>query len=300
MNTVYTHTPIAGIKLNRRLPDGYSLVLEGGGTRGFYSAGVFEAFMDTGILFPYIIGVSAGAANAVTYIAGQRKRNRQIVEHYVGSPRYVSKRNLLLHHSMFNMDFIFHTIPRQHVPVDWESFRNQDCRFLTGAMNCKTGRTVWFEKEAINDTFEATIASCSIPVLSPVIHYKGYDLLDGGVTDPIPVEKSIADGNRFHVIVLTKNAGYVKEPFGHSRFLHLFYRNYPEVAEAIRRRHEVYNRQLALCEQLARSGQAIIIRPQKPLQVGRTGADTKALLELYDEGHEEALEQIGQIIKGLQ
>ena len=106
MNQSFTHTPIKGKAPIQILPRGCALVLEGGGTRGFYSAGVFDAFMDAGILFPYIAAVSAGAANALSYIAGQKGRNRQVVEYYVGDKRYVSKRNLLLHRSLFNMEFV--------------------------------------------------------------------------------------------------------------------------------------------------------------------------------------------------
>ena len=284
---IYTYTPIPGQLPTKMLPKGTALVLEGGGTRGFYSAGVFEAFMDAGIMFPYIIGVSAGAANAATYISGQRLRSRQIVENYVGTSKYVSVRNRIFKGSMFNMDFIFREIPERHVVFDWDVFRACDVRFLVGAMSCDTGKTVWFEKDDVTPGFHVGEASCSVPALSPIKVYKDMELLDGGVSDPIPVEKSLADGNIFHVIVLTRNEDYRKEPFGHERLLKLAYRKRPHVADAILRRHEIYNRQLALCERLEKEGKAIIIRPRKPLQVKRTSADTKALLALYDEGHEE-------------
>ena len=289
----YTHKPIKGIKYKYMLPEGVSLVLEGGGTRGFYTAGVFEAFMDEGIMFPYIIGVSAGAANAISYISGQPMRNRQVVENYVADPRYVSKRNLIFHRSMFNMDFIFRTIPQKHIAIDWEMFDSCDTRFLTGAMDCETGNTVWFEKDEVGSGFEAVIASCSVPVISPMVKYKGLTLLDGGVTSPIPVDRSIADGNTFHVIVLTRNAGYRKSEFRYKKLLKFIYGKYPRLVEAVLRRHEVYNRQLELCEELEKEGKAIIIRPQEPLQVERTGSDTKKLLALYDEGHREGAKSLG-------
>lgn len=292
----YTYAPIPGQLPEKILPQGTALVLEGGGTRGFYSAGVFEAFLDAGIQFPYIAGVSAGAANAVTYLSGQRLRSRQIVEHYVGNPRYVSLRNLLFRRSIFNFEYIFHTIPQQHVALDWEIFRNCRTRFLTGAMDCASGQTVWFEKEDITPAFEASIASCSVPLLSPIVRFKEYELLDGGVSDPIPIEKSLSDGNRFHVVVLTRNAGYTKKPLGQERLLRAFYRKHPCVAEAMLRRHAVYNRQLALCEQLAREGRAVLIRPLNPLRVKRTSANTDALLALYDEGHAEGAAKIREIL----
>lgn len=295
----YTQTPIPGRKLKNTLPAGTALVLEGGGLRGYYSAGVMEAFLERDMLFPYVIGVSAGAANALSYISGQAMRSRQIIEHHVGNPAYVSRRNLLKG-SMFGFDYIFKTVPEQHIRFDWAAFNAQETRFLTGAMNCADGRTVWFEKEEIEPPFSATVASCSVPVLTKVQHFKGYDLLDGGTTDPIPIEKSVADGNRFHVVVLTRNAGYKKEPLGYAGLLKAVFRKYPAVAEAMRRRHEIYNRQLALCERLEREGRAAIIRPLEPLRVGRTSADVPALLALHDEGLREGRAALPRILEALQ
>lgn len=298
--TTYTHTPIAGKLPQTMLPKGYALVCEGGGTRGFYSAGVFEAFMDKGVMFPYIIGVSAGAANALSYISGQRLRSRQIVEHYVGDHRYVSKRNLLLHRSLFGMEFVFRTVPQQHIFFDWDVFHQCNVRLRTGAFDCGSGETVWFEKQDVTPRMDANIASASVPFLSPIVHYKGYHLLDGGIASPIPSEQSIADGNTFHVIVLTRNAGYVKPPFAHKTALQLVYRRYPHLVRALLQRHEVYNRQLALCEQLEREGKALLIRPQQPLRDGSTtGNDVPGLLALYDEGHTEGREALRRLPSGI-
>jgi len=292
----YTLTPIPGRPVARLLPDGCALVLEGGGLRGFYTSGVFEPLMRQGIMFPYVIGVSAGAANGLTYISGQPERSRQVVANYVGSPRYVGVGNLLRIHSMFDYDYAFHVVPQRHVFFDWDSFYACPARFLTGAMDCDTGRTVWFEKTDCNPDFVASIASCSMPLVSRIVSFKGHRLLDGGVSDPIPIERSLADGNRFHVIVLTRNPGYVKEPFRLMAWARAAYREYPEVVAALGRRHEVYNRQLALCEQLEREGKAIIIRPRQPLAVGRVKADTAKLLALYDEGEREGAQAIPAIL----
>lgn len=147
----------------------------------------------------------------------------------------MSVRNFIFRRSMFHFDYIFHTIPQRHVAFDWETFRSCPVRFSYGAMDCATGKTVWFEKETITPDFSASIASCSVPVLSPIVKFQGYELLDGGVSDPIPIEKSVADGNVFHVIVLTRNAGYSKRPFGHEKLLKALYRKHPRAAEAVLR-----------------------------------------------------------------
>jgi predicted patatin/cPLA2 family phospholipase len=296
----FTQPIIKGTKYTKMLPQGTALVLEGGGTRGFYSAGVFEAFMDEGIMFPYIIGVSAGAANSLTYVARQKGRNRLIVEHYVSDKRYVSRRNLIRHRTLFGYDFIFGTIPEKHIFFDRDLFDNTHIRFLTGAIDCSTGKTIWFEKSDIADGFIVPRASCSVPLVSKIIRHKGLDLLDGGISDPIPIEKSIADGNKFHVVVLTRNQGFTQEPFRHSRLLKLFYGKYPKLVEAMLNRHEIYNKQLALCEQLEREEKALIIRPLQPLSVGRTTTDINKLLALYDEGYSEGAQAIQGIEKFLE
>ena len=159
--TDYTLQPIPGKTLSHRLPEGTALVLEGGGLRGYYSCGVMEAFMEKDLLFPYIIGVSAGAANALSYISGQPGRSREIIEHYVGNPDYVSTRNLLTKHTMFDFDYIFGTVPEKHIFFDWDKFHEQDTRFLTGAMNCADGKTVWFEKDTLKAPFMASRAADS-------------------------------------------------------------------------------------------------------------------------------------------
>ena len=296
----FTQEPIQGKILKNRLPEGTALVLEGGGLRGYYSSGVMEAFLEPDWLFPYVIGVSAGAANALSYLSGQTLRSRQIIENYVGHKAYVSKRNLLLKGSMFGFDYIFKTIPEQHIRFDWETFHAQNSRMLTGAMNCADGKTIWFEKDALKAPFTVTQASCSVPFLTKSVQYNGLELLDGGVTDPIPVEKAMADGNTRFVIILTRNAGYRKTAFGHEKLLRAVCRKTPALAEAMLQRHEIYNRQLDLCEQLEREGKAVIIRPQEPIRVGRTGADIPALLALHDEGLREgraALPKIQAMLK---
>jgi len=126
-----------------------------------------------------------------------------------------------------------------------------------------------------------------VPMLSKIVRHKGRELLDGGVNDPIPIEKSIADGNGFHVVVLTRNRGYRSKPFPFAGLVRLFYRKYPRLIEAIMTRHEAYNRQLALCEELEKDGKAAIIRPRRKVEVGRATSDTAKILALYDEGHEE-------------
>ena len=295
-NSRYTEPVIKGEKYRIMLPEGIALILEGGGTRGFFSAGVLDAFMESGVMFPYIAGVSAGAANALSYVSGQFRRNRVLLEKYVGLPQYLGYRNLLTHRSMFGYDFVFKTVPERHLFWDKDVFDQTQIRLLTGAIDCKTGETVWFEKQEVKPGFEVTRASCSIPLVSKMVEYGGFMLLDGGVASPIPIEKSIEDGNRFHVIVLTRNAGYEKPPFKHKAILRLVYGKYPKLVEALLNRHKVYNRQLLLCEQLSAEGKALIIRPQQLIEMESTNRSIPTILRVYDEGYEEGLKAIDRIL----
>ncbi|MDR1689715.1 MAG: patatin family protein [Clostridiales bacterium] len=293
--STYKHPAQKGTPYTKMLPKGSALVLEGGGVRGFYSAGVFEAFMDEGLMFPYIIGVSAGTANALTYLAGQKKRNRFIVENYIGDSRYISYRNFLKHGSFFGYDFIFKTIPDEYVFWDRELAAQNEARFLTGVTNCETGKAMWYEKQDVLNDISVTIASCSVPFAAKIVNYKGLKLMDGGIASPIPIDKSAKDGNTFHVIVLTRNKGYIKEPAKAKRLINMVYGKYPAFAQALLNRHEIYTAQLKMCEELEAEGKAVIIRPIIPLSVSRNCNDAGKLLTLYDEGHNEGLEAIKKI-----
>ena len=292
----FTQPIIKGEQYKNMLPEGIGLVLEGGGTRGFYTSGVFEAFMDEGIMFPYIVAVSAGAANAYSYVSGQKGRNRQIVEHYVADKRYLSFRNMFRYGSMFGYKFIFDTIPNQHVFFDYDVFEETDTRLLIGTLDCNTGESVWHEKKDLGRDNKVLIASCSVPFVAPIVNVDSRELLDGGVTNSIPIEKSLTDGNRFHVIVLTRNKGFKKEPFPHKRLARLYFKKYPHVVDALFKWHENYNRQLELCEKLEAENKAIIIRPQVPLTVKRLTRNIQKLLKLYDEGHKEGAEAVKKLL----
>ncbi|MCL2006670.1 MAG: patatin family protein [Treponema sp.] len=285
-NTKFQEPVQKGQKYKTMLKQGTALVLEGGGTRAYYTAGVLEAFMEKGIMFPYIIGVSAGVGNALSYISGQSGRNRTLIEKFTDH-RYAGLGNLIKYGSIFNYDFIFGTVPNELLFWDKEVYDKNETRFLIGATDCNTGEALWFEKHDLCEEFMVARASCSVPFLSKIVKYKGLHLLDGGIAAAIPIEKSVADGNTFHVIVLTRNANYVKAKSHFERMAKLFYRKYPKLVEVLLKRHEAYQSQIALCEQLEREGKAIIIRPQNPIRVGRVTTNTEKLLALYEEGLEE-------------
>lgn len=260
-----------------------SLVVEGGGMRGFYAGGVIDTFLNNDVDINYVIAVSAGAATATSYVSKQKGRNREIIEKYVCDKRYVSKRNIVKHGSFIGMDFIFGEIPTKLIPFDWETFENSKVKFLTGTFDCKKGQTLWYDKSRYGRDLMVLRASCSLPLVCKIVDFDGKKLLDGGINQPIPIKKAIEDGNDFHIIVLTQNENYRKKPSKLNPYK-IPYMKYPKLIEKMQIRHKEYNDEVALCEKLEREGKAMIIRPLKKVEVGRLESDKQKILDLYEQG----------------
>lgn len=257
------------------------LVLEGGGLRGQYTAGVLDAFLDRGLRFPYVIGVSAGSSIGCSYISGQRGRNLEIIEKYRNDPRYLSLRNYLSTGSLFGMDFIFDEVPKRLVPFDFDAFTAYPGRFVTVCTDCATGKAVYYEKNA--DHLRVLRASASMPFLSRMVDYDGRKLLDGAVSDAIPLAKARSEGYGLNVVVLTRPAGYRKTKEPHPPAA-LFYRRWPRLVEALESRIRRYNLQMELVEAAEADGSALVIRPSRDLGISRTEKSVERLRELYELG----------------
>jgi predicted patatin/cPLA2 family phospholipase len=266
------------------------LVLEGGGMRGIYTAGVLEYFAERDLYFPYQIGVSAGACMAVSYLSRQRGRNRTVNIDFAGDPRYLSWRKFLRHRrELFGMDFIFGEIPLSLVPFDFETFKQAPEQFVVGTTDLETGKPLYFTKsEEDGDLLTLLRASSSLPFFAPVVEYEGKKLMDGGISDPIPVRKAESDGYARNVVILTRNHGYIK---GRSRLRWLLqrkYGRYPGFVHAMLERHEVYNETVSYIERQAGNGNTFVIRPKLPLTVGRVEQNKSKLEQLYRQGYEDA------------
>ncbi|HDX9578573.1 TPA: patatin family protein [Bacillus pseudomycoides] len=268
------------------------LVLEGGGMRGVYTAGVLEYFMENDLHFPYVIGVSAGACNAASYLSRQKERNKTVNIEYVTHPRYLSYKNFWKKRQLFDMDFIFHEIPLQHVPFDFETYFNTEQQFLVGTTDCETGQPVYFEKgRSQEDSLMVLQASSSLPFVAPVVEFGGKKLLDGGISDPIPVRKAQEDGYRKSVVILTRNKGYMKKKSRFGWVAGKVYKNYPNLVNTMLTRYEVYNETLHYIEKEETAGNIFVIRPTEQLQVDRMEKDPDKLQRLYEQGFRDAERQ---------
>ncbi|PGZ95300.1 patatin family protein [Bacillus pseudomycoides] len=265
------------------------LVLEGGGMRGVYTAGVLEYFMENDLYFPYVIGVSAGACNAASYLSRQKERNKTVNIEYVTHPRYLSYKNFWKKRQLFDMDFIFHEIPTQHVPFDFETYFNNEQRFLVGTTDCETGQPTYFEKgRTQKEALTLLQASSSLPFVAPVVEFGGKKLLDGGISDPIPVRKAQVDGYQKSVVVLTRNKGYAKKKSKFGWIATKFYKKYPNLVNTMLTRYEVYNETLHYIEKEEAAGNVFVIRPTDQLEVDRMEKNPEKLQRLYEQGFKDA------------
>lgn len=262
------------------------LILEGGGMRGVFTCGVLDNLMDRGIRFPYTIGVSAGACNGLSYMSEQRGRgkfsNIDLLEKY----RYIGLKQLIFKGNIMDFDLLFHKFPEEIIPYHYDKFAACKERFEMVTTSCRTGRACYYdEKMDPVRIIDIVKASSSLPFVSPISYVDGEPMLDGGIADSIPLLRARELGFDNNLVVLTRNKGY-RKPQKPTTVPWFFYRKYPLLREAIRRRNTLYNEQIDLVERLEDKGELVVIRPQKPITVDRIERDTRKLLDLYNEGYE--------------
>ena len=265
-----------------------ALVLEGGGLRGVFTCGVLDCFMDKGIHFPFTVGVSAGACNGLSFMSGQRGRARASNIDLMDKYHYIGFRYLLTQRCIMDFKLLFEDFPERIIPYDYNAYFSNPDRFVMVATNCLTGKAEYLEERSSSArVMDIVRASSSLPFASPITYVDGIPMLDGGIADSIPVEYAINQGYEKIVVVLTRNKGYRKK---NSRMplAKVAYRKYPNLQKALAERNAVYNRTMDVVERLEDEGRIIVIRPSKPVEVGRMEKDTSKLAALYEEGYNEA------------
>ena len=268
-----------------------ALVLEGGGMRGSFTAGVIKYFLENDIYFKEVVGVSAGANNGANYCSRQPLRNKKIFTEFVEDKRYMGIKNLIKNGSYFGMDFLFHDLPHEILPFDYQSFKNSSSKLKTAVTECKSGEVRYFSPQKFDDITKIDKvfqASSSLPLVSKPVEIDDKYYLDGGIRDSIPVRKALADGYKNIVVVLTREKGYRKSPVKAKFLLDLFLREYPNLVDDLKNRHQVYNQTLELIEEKERKGEFFVFRPHK-LNIDRFTRDSEKLEDLYNRGYQLAL-----------
>ena len=262
----------------------------GGGTRGIFGAGVFDRLMDEGIRPDYFVGVSAGAANGASYIAGQKGRNYVFYDEYAFRKEYMSWENFRRTGSYIGMEYIYSTLSDQggEYPLDYKAIAADHSGFEVVATNALTGRPIYFMKSDIRqDDYDVIKASCSVPVLNKPYYIGTIPCYDGGLSDPIPYKRVFRAGMDRVVVVITKPRDFMRTS-GKDRMLsRAIAGKYPKAAEAWARRGEVYNRELLEVMELEKQGKALIVAPRDIGKLKTLSQDHEALEDLYRQGYEE-------------
>ena len=277
-----------------------ALVLEGGGMRGLYTVGVTDCLLAHGILLRDVYGVSAGACQGCNYLAGQIGRGERVWTNYLNDRNYCGVYSLIHTGDLFGAKMCYDLIPNRLDPYDYAAYQRNVNRFTIVVTNCLTGQAEYFCPNDLRNSMEIVRASASLPLVSNMVMIDGLPYLDGGVADAIPLQKSMADGHKKNVVVLTRQRGYRKQPDGAMRLYELKYRRYPALIEALKTRHERYNAALALVEAEEAAGRAFVFRPETKPDVGRVEKDAAKLHALREAGYRQAesmIEQLKEFLK---
>ena len=252
--------------------------------RGVFTSGVLDALMKHEVYFPYVVAVSAGACNGLSYMSRQPRRARWSNIDMLRKYDYISLRSLIVNGSIFDPDILYNRFPNEIVPFDYAAYERNPATFEMVTTNCRTGTAMYLSEKHDHQRLTAIVkASSSLPFVGQVTEVDGQPMLDGGIVDSIPIVRAVDTGHTDNVVVLTRNRGYrsTERDFKTPRF---FYGEYPRLRVALSHRTAEYNRQLELIERMEDWGEIVVVRPERPLEVGRITQDVQKLERLYEEG----------------
>jgi len=264
------------------------LVLEGGGHRGIYTAGILDVFAQNNISFDGIMGVS-GCIHGVSFLSGQIGRSVRYTTRFCNNPSYMSFKSLIKTGDFFNVDFCYYKLPETLDPFDNDAFDKNPTPFYAVCSDVKTGKAVYHKCDSVRgEKIKWIQASASMPLAAKIVKIDEGEFLDGGITDSIPIKKMQELGYSKNIVILTQEAGYRKKPNSLLPLIKRVYKKYPELINAIQNRHIIYNQQLDYLEEQEKLGNVIIIRPSQKPQAGRIEKDKEKILSTYNLGRNDA------------
>ncbi len=271
------------------------LVLEGGASRGVYTAGVLDCFMEEHIKFPYIVGVSAGACNGADYVSWQIGRTRKTMIQKDKKYAYMGMRTLLRKKQLMDMDLIFDAFPNEYFPFDYDTYFASDMEIEYGCTDCETGKAVFLKEDQNPQRLMQILkASCAMPGAAHPVEVDGTFYIDGGVSDSIPVQRAFDMGCDKVVVVQTRSRGFSMKPERTTKWIAKMYHKYPAVQAAISKRPLVYNKNLIAIRRLEAEGKVFVIRPEIQ-EVNRTEKDFYKLMRFYHHGYEQTRHQLSAL-----
>lgn len=287
---------------NFTMPQSAALLLEGGSLRGLYTAGALDTLMEENLYFPAVAGVSAGALNAVNYVAHEPGRSASINLRYRRDPRYFGPMAAFNGGSLFGLNFMLRDIPNV-VPFDSDTFYNGGQRMVAVATCLETGKAAYFEKGKTDfDFLEAVRASASLPLVSVPVHLGKFTYLDGGCSCPIPLHWAQTEGFEKTVIITTRHKGFRKSLPG-QRMVNLyddFYGDRTLFLATLLTQEVRYNALMDEIDALEEAGKLFVLRPAEPIEIGRFEKNTEKLLDLYNRGRREMRAQLAALQTYLQ
>lgn len=255
--------------------------------RGLFTAGVLDVFMEHQIEFDGAIGVSAGAVFGCNYKSNQPGRTLRYNCKYCQDPRYVSIRSLIKTGDIYGVEFCYHEIPEKLDPFDAHAFQSSPMEFYVVCTDLETGKPVYHKcEEGGAEDLKWMQASASMPLVSRIVNIGGQKLLDGGISDSVPLRYFQSIGYRRNVVILTQPKTYRKEKNRLLPVIRPMYRKYPEFVKAAADRHMVYNETIDFIQKEGRLGTTFIIQPEEPLNIGRIERDPERLKRVYQLGKE--------------
>lgn len=272
------------------------LILEGGGMRALFTAGILDVMMEERITVDGTVGVSAGATFGCNYKSVQPGRPLRYNLRFMKDPRYMGWRTLLKDGNLVSAEFSYHTMPTELDIFDAETFAANPMEFHVVCTDVYTGKPVYKKLTHVDyDCLEWLRASASMPIVSRPVEVGGYKLLDGGISDSIPLRYFQDLGYERNIVILTQPKGFTKKRTKLMPAFHLFTRRYPAIVKAMGRRHLMYNEQLEYLQQQEEEGRILLIYPPEPLPIGRTEQNEKKMRHVYGLGRRMGLDRLEEI-----
>lgn len=271
------------------------LILEGGAKRGIYTAGVLDVFLENGINFDGVIGVSAGAIHGCSFVSKQIGRSIRYNMKYGNDYRFMSFRSLLLSGNIVDTKFCYHDLPEKLDPFDNKTFMKSNTNFYVVVSNLETGLPEYIHCKDLFKEIDYLRASASMPFVSKIVCLNDKKYLDGGICDSIPLQAAKNLGFTKNIVIATRPIGYIKKPFRLKWLANLIYRKYPKFIQALINRHTMYNNEVKEIENLAKKEEIILIRPSKFINISKMESNLDIVKEMYELGRNDALNMLNRV-----
>ena len=264
------------------------LVLEGGAKRGIYTAGVLDVLLENNLLADGVIGVSAGAIHGCSYVSLQVGRSINYNMKYGNDYRFMSFKSWIKSGNVVDTQFCYHELPEKLDPFDNEAFKNSGMQFYVTCSNLETGKAEYILCRDMFAEIDYLRASASLPLVSKIVEINNKKLLDGGITDSIPLQAFEKMGFDRNIVVLTRPKGYIKKRNPLAFLSAWVYRKFPKFVEAVRKRHLMYNTELEFVEKAEREGRAFVLRPSRTIKIHKMEQNLELVREMYELGRKDA------------